>query len=111
MFTVEYLARRARLGRCAQPVQVEVTLASGLAVFYTVSPPAAAVKESGDRVRAALLSCGFESPAGRIIVNLAPAKVAKEAGRFQRPMALGILMASGQLTPWLPDPPCEPYVS
>jgi predicted ATPase with chaperone activity len=57
------------------------------------------VKESRERVRAALAHCGYELPAGRITVNLAPADLPKEGGRFDLPIALGILFASGQLQP------------
>ncbi len=106
---VAHLACRAQVGLSAPPVQVEVTLASGLPVFYIVGLPATVVKESRERVRAALLSCGFEFPAGRIIVNLAPAEIPKEGGRFELPMALGILIASGQLAARPGTPVCELY--
>ena len=109
MATVARLACRAQVGLSAPLVQVEVTLASGLPVFYIVGLPATVVKESRERVRAALLSCGFDYPAGRIIVNLAPAEIPKEGGRFELPMALGILVASGQLAPQPGAPPCELY--
>ncbi len=109
MATVARLACRAQVGLSAPLVQVEVTLASGLPVFYIVGLPATVVKESRERVRAALLSCGFEYPAGRIIVNLAPAEIPKEGGRFELPMALGILVASGQLAPRAALPLCELY--
>jgi magnesium chelatase family protein len=85
------------VGLEAPPVQVEVTVASGLPAFHLVGLPATVVRESRDRVQAALLSCGFEFPAGRIVVNLAPAEIPKEGGRFELPIALGILIASGQL--------------
>jgi ubiquinone biosynthesis accessory factor UbiK len=62
-----------------------------------VGLPATAVRESRDRVRAALLTCGFEFPDGKVIVNLAPADLPKEGGRFDLPIALGVLAASGQL--------------
>ena len=109
MATVARLACRAQVGLSAPLVQVEVTLASGLPVFYIVGLPATVVKESRERVRAALLSCGFDYPAGRIIVNLAPAEIPKEGGRFELPMALGILVASGQLAPQPGAPLCELY--
>ena len=109
MATVARLACRAQVGLSAPPVQVEVMLGSGLPVFYIVGLPATVVKESRERVRAALLSSGFEYPAGRIIVNLAPAEIPKEGGRFELPMALGILVASGQLVPRPAAPPCELY--
>ncbi len=90
-------ASRAQVGLHAPLVHVEVHLSSGLPVFSIVGMAATAVKESKDRVRAALANCGFEFPAGRITVNLAPADVPKEGGRFDLPIALGILLASGQL--------------
>jgi magnesium chelatase family protein len=80
-------------------VQVEVSLGSGLPAFFIVGLPATVVKESKERVRAALLNSRFEFPAGRITVSLAPAEVPKEGGRFDLPIALGILLASGQLRP------------
>jgi magnesium chelatase family protein len=88
---------RGQLGLTAPLVQVEVNLGAGLPVFSIVGLPATAVKESKERVRAALTNCGFEFPAGRITVNLAPADLPKEGGRFDLPIALGILMASCQL--------------
>jgi len=90
-------ASRAQIGLNAPLVHVEVHVAPGLPSFSIVGMAATTVKESKDRVRAALLNCGFEFPAGRIIVNLAPADVPKEGGRFDLPVALGILYASGQL--------------
>jgi magnesium chelatase family protein len=86
-----------QLGLTAPLVQVEVNLGAGLPVFSIVGLPATAVKESKERVRAALTNSGFEFPAGRITVNLAPADLPKEGGRFDLPIALGILMASRQL--------------
>jgi magnesium chelatase family protein len=88
---------RGQLGLTAPLVQVEVNLGAGLPVFSIVGLPATAVKESKERVRAALTNSGFEFPAGRITVNLAPADLPKEGGRFDLPIALGILMASCQL--------------
>ena len=81
----------------APPVTVEVHLANGLPSFTIVGLPEAEVKESKDRVRSALLNCRFEFPARRITVNLAPADLPKESGRFDLPIALGILAASGQI--------------
>ena len=66
------------------------------------------MKESKDRVRAALANCGFELPAGHITVNLAPADLPKEGGRFDLPIAVGILVASAQL-PAGPFADCELY--
>ena len=92
---------RAQIGLTAPPVGVEVHLGSGLPVFTIVGLPAAAVRESKERVRAALVNGGFEFPAGRITVNLAPADLPKDGGRFDLAIAIGILLASGQL----PDSP------
>ncbi len=78
-------------------VTVEVHLANGLPSFTMVGLPEAEVKESRDRVRAALANARFEFPARRITVNLAPADLPKESGRFDLPIALGILAASGQI--------------
>ncbi len=88
---------RAQLGVHAPAVCVEVHLANGLPSLTLVGLPEAAVKESKDRVRAAIQNSGFEFPTRRITVNLAPADLPKEGGRFDLPIALGILAASGQL--------------
>src|SRR5579862_6034305 len=88
---------RGQLGLLAPLVQVEVNLGPGLPVFTIVGLPATAVKESKERVRAALSNSGFEFPAGRITVSLAPADLPKEGGRFDLPIALGILLASRQV--------------
>jgi magnesium chelatase family protein len=94
---VARVACRAQVGLGAPLVQVEVSLASGLPTFCIVGLPATVVKESKERVRAALVNSRFEFPAGRITVSLAPAELPKEGGRFDLPIALGILLASGQL--------------
>ena len=91
------LYSRALSGMDAAQVTVEVHLANGLPSFTIVGLPEAEVKESKDRVRAALLTCQFEFPNRRITVNLAPADLPKESGRFDLPIALGILAASGQI--------------
>jgi magnesium chelatase family protein len=91
------LHSRALAGMDAPPVTVEVHLANGLPSFQIVGLPEAEVKESKDRVRAALQTSRFEFPARRITVNLAPADLPKESGRFDLPIALGILAASGQI--------------
>ena len=96
---VARVACRAQVGLQAPLVHVEVSLASGLPAFCIVGLPATVVKESKERVRAALLNSRFEFPAGRITVNLAPADLPKEGGRFDLPIALGILLASGQIGP------------
>lgn len=88
---------RARSGVRAPEVRVEVHLGGGLPSMSIVGLPAAAVREAKDRVRAALQSSQLEFPARRITVNLAPADLPKDGGRFDLPIALGILAASGQL--------------
>ena len=84
-------------GLSAPAVAVEVYISGGLPRVTLVGLPDTEVKEAGDRVRAALLSSGFEFPARRITINLAPAELPKESGRFDLPIALGILAASGQI--------------
>src|SRR6476620_2069588 len=81
----------------ALPVTVEVHLANGLPSFTIVGLPETEVKEARDRVRAALQNARFEFPARHITVNLAPADLPKESGRFDLPIAIGILVATGQL--------------
>ena len=81
----------------APPVTVEAHLANGLPSFTIVGLPEAEVKEAKDRVRAALQNARFEFPQRRITVNLAPADLPKESGRFDLPIALGILVASAQI--------------
>jgi magnesium chelatase family protein len=93
------IACRAQIGLDAPLVQVEVNLGDGLPMFCIVGLPETVVKESKERVRAALLNSHFEFPAGRITVNLAPADLPKEGGRFDLPIALGILIASHQIKP------------
>lgn len=84
-------------GLSAPEVAVEVHLAGGLPSVTLVGLPDTEVKEARDRVRAALQNSGFDFPAKRITVNLAPADLPKESGRFDLPIALGILAASGQI--------------
>ena len=88
---------RARTGVRAPEVRVEVHLAGGLPRFSLVGLPEAAVREARDRVRAAISCAQFEFPARVITVNLAPADLPKDGGRFDLPIALGILAASGQI--------------
>ena len=88
---------RALVGIEAVEVRVEVHLSGGLPSMSIVGLPEAAVKESKDRVRAALLNAQFDYPARRITVSLAPADLPKDGSRFDLPIALGILVASGQL--------------
>lgn len=90
---------RALSGMNAPLVEVEAHLANGLPQFNIVGLPDTEVKESRDRVRAAILQSGFEFPAKKITVNLAPADLPKESGRFDLPIAIGILAASGQVLP------------
>lgn len=93
------VASRAHVGLSAPPVSVEVDLAGGLPALSIVGLPETAVRESKDRVRASLKNCGFEFPQRRITVNLAPADLPKSGGRFDLPIAIGMLAASGQLPP------------
>lgn len=91
------LRSRALAGMEARAVSVEVHLANGLPSLTIVGLPDTEVREAKDRVRAALQNAGFEFPSRRITVNLAPADLPKESGRFDLPIALGILAASGQI--------------
>jgi magnesium chelatase family protein len=88
---------RAQMGIEAPLVRVETHLSNGLPAFHIVGLPETAVRESKDRVRSAIINSHFEFPDRRITVNLAPADLPKEGGRFDLPIALGILSASGQL--------------
>jgi magnesium chelatase family protein len=88
---------RAQIGVEAPSVTVEVHLANGLPSLTLVGLPETAVKESKDRVRSAILSSGFEFPTRRITLNLAPADLPKDGGRFDIAIALGLLAASGQI--------------
>ncbi|MEY3182185.1 MAG: chelatase family protein [Pseudomonadota bacterium] len=88
---------RASIGIQAPLVTVETHLSPGLPSFSIVGLPEAAIKESKDRVRSALINSGFEFPTARIVINLAPADLPKDGGRFDLPIALSILAASGQL--------------
>src|SRR5690242_11321857 len=88
---------RAQNGLDAPQVRVEVDIASGLPALTLVGLPETVVKESKDRVRSAIVNSNFELPPGRITVNLAPADLPKEGGRFDLPIAIGMLVASGQL--------------
>jgi magnesium chelatase family protein len=95
--TLAVLASRALCGLDAHAVRVEAHLGPGLPSFNVVGLPDTEVRESRERVRAAILNSGFEFPPGRITVNLSPADIPKESGRFDLPIALGLLLASGQL--------------
>ncbi|WP_291215980.1 magnesium chelatase domain-containing protein, partial [Hydrogenophaga sp.] len=90
---------RALLGLDARPVQVEVHLANGLPSFTLVGLADTEVKEARERVRSAIANAGLEFPSNKkITVNLAPADLPKDSGRFDLPIALGILAASGQIS-------------
>ncbi|SSY81093.1 YifB family Mg chelatase-like AAA ATPase [Alysiella crassa] len=89
---------RALSGMNAPLVEVEVHLSNGLPQINIVGLPETEVKESRDRVRAAIIQSGFEFPAQKITVNLAPADLPKESARFDLPIAIGILAASGQIS-------------
>ena len=95
--SIALLHSRATLGIRAVPVRVEIHLGPGLPGFTMVGLPDTAVRESKDRVRSALINGGFRLPQQRITVNLAPADLPKDGGRFDLPIAVGILLASGQL--------------
>jgi magnesium chelatase family protein len=88
---------RAGVGVTAPLVTVEVHAGGGLAKMSMVGLPETAVREAKDRVKAALLNCGYTFPPGHITISLAPADLPKEGGRFDLPIALGILAASAQL--------------
>ena len=88
---------RAKAGIEAPAVTVEVHISNGLPSLNIVGLPETAVRESKDRVRSALLNAHFEFPPRRITINLAPADLPKEGGRYDLPIALGILAASKQL--------------
>ncbi|MCD6352594.1 MAG: YifB family Mg chelatase-like AAA ATPase [Proteobacteria bacterium] len=89
----------AVLGIDAYQVEVEVDITRGLPTFSTVGLPEGAVKESKDRVKSAIKNSGYEYPARKITVNLAPADIKKEGSTFDLPIAAGILSASGSIKP------------
>ena len=97
---------RAALGITAPLVSVEVHISHGLPAFSIVGLPEASVKEARDRVRSALLNGNFTFPSAHITVNLAPADLPKEGGRFDLAIAIGILAASNQI-PAKRLPHCE----
>ena len=94
---ISLIYSRALTGIEAPQVQVETHLSNGLPAFNIVGLPETAVREARDRVRSALINSHFYFPDRRITVNLAPADLPKEGGRFDLPIALGILAASGQV--------------
>ncbi|MFA5516149.1 MAG: YifB family Mg chelatase-like AAA ATPase [Desulfuromonadales bacterium] len=89
----------ALLGIDAYPVEVEVDIAQGLPQFATVGLPEGAVKEAKDRIKSAVKNSGYEFPARRITINLAPADVRKDGAAFDLPMAVGLLTATGVVRP------------
>src|SRR5205823_10411072 len=93
------LSAFALVGIDAMPVEVEVDAAAGLPKTILVGLPELAVRESVHRIERALVNLGYQRPAGRTIVNLAPADLKKDAGAFDLPIALGMLVATGQLLP------------
>ncbi|GAB3088369.1 YifB family Mg chelatase-like AAA ATPase [Bordetella muralis] len=95
--TLAILASRALSGADAPAVRVETHLGVGLPAFTVVGLPDTEVRESRERVRAAIINSGFEFPNGRITVNLSPADLPKASARFDLPIALGVLLASGQI--------------
>lgn len=92
---------RASIGIHAPQVSVEVHISNGMPMFTLVGLPETTVKEAKDRVRSALINSGFAFPPKKITVNLAPADLPKEGGRFDLPIALAILAASEQISPTL----------
>src|SRR5512147_16820 len=94
-----HVVSSAVLGIDAFLVDVEADLANGLPGFATVGLPQGAVKEGRERVHAAIVNAGFESPLKRITINLAPADIKKEGSGFDLPIAVAILVASQQLPP------------
>ncbi len=97
MGSVAVVFSRGLAGLDAPLVRVEAHVGGGLPQFHIVGLPETEVKEARDRVRAALSTARFDFPAGRVTVNLAPADLPKESGRFDLPIAIGILAATGQL--------------
>ena len=95
--TLALVHSRAQLGVDAPAVQVEVHLAGGLPAMSIVGLPEASVRESRDRVRAAIQCAQLDFPARRVTINLAPADLPKDGSRYDLPIALGILAASGQI--------------
>jgi magnesium chelatase family protein len=93
----------ALYGIDALRIEVEIDLASGLPQLATVGLPEGAVKESKDRIRAAVKNCGYTFPAKRITINLAPADIKKEGSAYDLPMAIGILAAEGAIEKKLLD--------
>lgn len=95
--SVSIVRTRASLGVVAPEVTVETHISNGLPALAIVGMPETSVKESKERVRSALLNAGFEFPTRRVTINLAPADLPKQGGRYDLAIAIGILAASGQL--------------
>jgi len=95
--SVAVVFSRGLAGLDAPLVRVEAHVGGGLPQFHIVGLPETEVKEARDRVRAALNTARFDWPAGRVTVSLAPADLPKESGRFDLPIAIGILAATGQV--------------
>ena len=95
--TLAVLSSCALVGAEMRVVRVEVHISRGLPTFSIVGLPDIGVRESRERVRSAIASSGFSFPAARVTVNLAPADLPKDSGRFDLPIALGVLLASGQM--------------
>src|SRR5438876_4834637 len=89
----------ALVGIDAVPVEVEVDAAAGMPKIVLVGLPEMAVKESIPRIERALVNLGYDRPRGRTVINLAPADLKKDAGGFDLPIALGCLIATGQVLP------------
>ena len=96
--TLSVVYTRAMVGIDAPSVRVETHLSAGLPGFNIVGMPETTVRESKDRVRSAILNSHFEFPDSKITINLAPADLPKEGGRFDLAIAIGVLVASGQVT-------------
>src|SRR3954468_15839951 len=89
----------ALLGIDAVPVEVEVAASPGFAKVILVGLPEPAVRESVHRIERAMANLGYARPTGRTVINLAPADLRKDAGAFDLPIALGLLVATGQVKP------------
>ena len=95
--TLSVIYTRAALGVCAPLITVEVHISNGLPGLTMVGLPETTVKEARDRVRSAIINSGYEFPAKKITINLAPADLPKEGGRYDLPIAIALLAASEQL--------------
>lgn len=91
------LYTRAMLGMQAPEVRVEVNVGKGIGNFQIIGMPETTVREAKDRVRTALINCGYDFPVGRITVNLSPAELPKQGARYDLAIALGVLIAGGKV--------------